>query len=533
MARQRRHNAQPVDKPTREEKKQKSTHLKRTIILVLSIVLVVILTAAVGLYGIRAFLGTAQSSTTVSLDTDVDDEYKVGSGTQDSDNKGKGPKDGAIDYLLVGADSRVDMQGNPLSPEMAEKLRAGDVDTTNTDVIMVLRVAADGSQASAVSIPRDTYISDRQFGNTKINGVYGMHQAEKLSDLGQGNADAQKQAADAGRQGLTEAVASLTGVTVDHYVEVGLVGFSLFTDAVGGVDVCLNNATEDPMTGASFPAGQQTLDGAQALSFVRQRYGLANGDLDRVRRQQTYLTSMGKKLLSAGTLANPKKLKGLLDAVEQSVAIDDNLNLTEAATTLSKIDPSNITFETIPVITIAGHGDHGESVVEVDTPTVQNFFAARAGSATPDTPRTDNHVDPRGEKLPEDMAVIESVPSARVFSVGADEDPARDAAKRLTDDGIVVTDVAMAPSKWSSSGGQVLVRSSTKSAQRIGELLGLPVVEQRSLPEGTVVALVGAPSSEVPAGELDSGEAEEFVPSAPPVQSSEATSVEQGVVCVN
>ena len=79
----------------------------------------------------------------------------------------------------------------------------------------------------------------------------------------------------------------------------------------------------------------------------------------------------------------------------------------------------------------------------------------------------------------------------------------------------------------------MLVRSATNSAQRIGELLGLPVVEQRSLPEGTVVALVGAPSSEVPAGELDSSEAEEFVPSAPPVQSSEATSVEQGVVCVN
>lgn len=312
MARQRRHNAQPVDKPTREEKKQKSTHLKRTVILVLSIVLVVILTAAVGLYGIRAFLGTAQSSTTVSLDTDVDDEYKVGSGTQDSDNKGKGPKDGAIDYLLVGADSRVDMQGNPLSPEMAEKLRAGDVDTTNTDVIMVLRVAADGSQASAVSIPRDTYISDRQFGNTKINGVYGMHQADKLSDLGQDNADAQKQAADAGRQGLTEAVANLTGVTVDHYVEIGLVGFSLFTDAVGGVDVCLNNATEDPMTGASFPAGQQTLDGAEALSFVRQRYGLANGDLDRVKRQQTYLTSMGKKTSFCGYISKSEEVEGVV-----------------------------------------------------------------------------------------------------------------------------------------------------------------------------------------------------------------------------
>jgi LCP family protein required for cell wall assembly len=78
----------------------------------------------------------------------------------------------------------------------------------------------------------------------------------------------------------------LTGVTFDHYVEVNLAGFYEITQAVGGVPVCLQAPVHDSYSGANFPAGPQTVSGAAALSFVRQRYGLPCGDLDRILRQQ-------------------------------------------------------------------------------------------------------------------------------------------------------------------------------------------------------------------------------------------------------
>ena len=225
--------------------------------------------------------------------------------------KSKAP-DGATDILLVGSDSRTDAQGNPLTQEEIDMLHSGDEQAENTDTIMVIRVPNDGSSATAISIPRDTYIHDDEYGNMKINGVYGAYKDAEATDLmEQGmtdNASLQERAKDAGRKGLISAVSDLTGITVDHYAEVGLLGFVLLTDAVGGVDVCLNDAVYDEYSGADFPAGEQTLNGAQGLAFVRQRHGLPRGDLDRIVRQQAYMASLVSKVLSSGTLTNPVTL---------------------------------------------------------------------------------------------------------------------------------------------------------------------------------------------------------------------------------
>src|SRR5699024_1877098 len=203
--------------------------------------------------------------------------------------KGKAP-DGATDILLVGSDSRTDAQGNPLSEDELARLRAGvDDGEENTDTLMVIRVPNDGSSATAVSIPRDTYVADDVHGNMKINGVFAAHKgarAEQLLARGMSDQEIARQATEAGRQGLIGAVSDLTGIEVDHCAEIGLFGFVLLTDAVGGGDVCLNNAVQDEFSGADFHAGVQTLDGAQALAFVRQRHGLPRGDLDRIVRQQ-------------------------------------------------------------------------------------------------------------------------------------------------------------------------------------------------------------------------------------------------------
>lgn len=273
----------------------------------LSVVLLVI--AGMGYYSIGR-LGNSLSASELDL------------GNNDLDGA-----DGAVDILLVGSDSRTDAQGNPLSDEELARLNAGEAEgELNTDTIMVVRVPNDGSRATAVSIPRDTYVHDDTFGNTKINGVYGLHALDKREELTADGMDEGKpmeeQVARAGQQGLINAVADLTGVEVDHYAEVGLLGFVLLTDAVGGVDVCLNAAVDEPLSGARFPAGRSTLNGTQALAFVRQRHDLPRGDLDRIVRQQVFMASLVNKAISAGTLSNPAKLRELSTAVERSVTVD-------------------------------------------------------------------------------------------------------------------------------------------------------------------------------------------------------------------
>ena len=96
---------------------------------------------------------------------------------------GEGGEDGAIDILLVGMDSRTDAHGNPLSEEELATLRAGDDVSTNTDTIILVRIPNNGTSATAISIPRDSYVEAPGIGKMKINGVYGSVHLEKMQDL--------------------------------------------------------------------------------------------------------------------------------------------------------------------------------------------------------------------------------------------------------------------------------------------------------------------------------------------------------------
>src|SRR5262249_55503987 len=153
------------------------------------------------------------------------------------------------------------------------KLRTEFDAGVNTDTIMVLRLPKNGGKAYAVSIPRDTYVSIPGYQDDKINSAYGVIKARTGSTV-------------AGQKALIETVQNLTGVHVDHYVEVNLYGFYLLSKAIGGVPVCLLHSTSDPDSGADFRRGVQTVSGASALSFVRQRKNLPDGDLSRIVRQQ-------------------------------------------------------------------------------------------------------------------------------------------------------------------------------------------------------------------------------------------------------
>lgn len=310
-------------------------------------------------------------------------------GLAQADNLNLGNQaDGATDILLVGVDSRTDAKGNPLSQKEIDMLRAGEEDVTNTDTMILIRIPNDGSSATAVSLPRDTYVNTRDYGNMKLNGVYGTAKFEKTQELTKDSSDKdadskkpeiEKKSTEAGRQALISSVADLTGITVDRYAEVGLLGFVLLTDAVGGVDVCLKNKVDEPLSGAKFKAGRQTLNGQNALSFVRQRHELPRGDLDRITRQQAYMASLASKVLSSKTLTDPGSMSKLNDAVQRSVVLDSGWDVMGLATQMQNMAGGDVSFQTIPVTSIDGTGDYGESVVTVDTEQVHGFFEELLG----------------------------------------------------------------------------------------------------------------------------------------------------------
>lgn len=293
---------------------------------------------------------------------------------------GEGGEDGAIDILLVGLDSRTDAHGNPLSEEELATLRAGDDVSTNTDTIILVRIPNNGKSATAISIPRDSYVTAPGWGKMKINGVFGDVKLDKMKQLveveGEDPATAEPKATEAGREELIKTVAGLTGVTVDHYAEIGLLGFALITDALGGVDVCLKDAVYEPLSGADFPAGWQKLDGPQALSFVRQRHDLPRGDLDRVTRQQAVMAALAHQVISGKTLSSPATLNRLEEAVQRSVVLSDGWNIMDFATQLEKLAAGNVAFATIPVLQEDGWSDDGmQSVVRVDEAQVEEWVA--------------------------------------------------------------------------------------------------------------------------------------------------------------
>ncbi|WP_246222156.1 MULTISPECIES: LCP family protein [Gordonia] len=292
---------------------------------------------------------------------------------------GGGGGDGATDVLLVGTDSRTDAKGNPLNAKELRWLRSGDDVATNTDTILLIRIPNNGASATAISIPRDSYVQVPGIGMSKINAAYGAtreHVRAEQVEAGKPEKEAESEGTKAGRKALIDTVSNLTGVRVDHYAEVGLLGFVLLTNAVGGVDVCLKSAVSEPLSGAQFRAGTQTLTGPKALSFVRQRHDLPRGDLDRITRQQVFMASLAQKVLSAKTLTSPSKVSELQKAASRSIVIDDGWDVVSFVQQLKDLSGGNIRFSTIPVITEHGWSEDGQqSVVEVDPAQVKTATA--------------------------------------------------------------------------------------------------------------------------------------------------------------
>jgi LCP family protein required for cell wall assembly len=241
--------------------------------------------------------------------------------------------------LLLGNDSRA----GATPDELRALSTQDDGGSVNTDTMMVLHIPAGGGKATIISIPRDSWVSIPDNGKDKINATYGDGYSTAKT-AGQDETARES----AGIRLLITTITGLTGLYIDHYVEVNLLGFYRISNAVGGVDVCLLHPQRDSYSGIDLPAGHSVIKGSQALAFVRQRHGLPGGDLDRIKRQQYFLSAAFSKVLSGGTLLNPFKLHALLHAVSSSLLTDPALNPMSLARQFQDLSSGNITFATIP-----------------------------------------------------------------------------------------------------------------------------------------------------------------------------------------
>ncbi|MCD2195651.1 LCP family protein [Actinomycetospora endophytica] len=336
--------------------------------------------------------------------------------------------------LLVGLDSRTDSFGNPLPKDQLAALHAGASDSggDSTDTIIVLHIPGGGGPATGFSIPRDSYVDlPDGFGKHKINSAYAYGSNAARPELAKDGVTGNNLAVQAGAAGAKTsigAVESLTGLTITHYGAVNLAGFADISSAIGGVPVCLNSKVNDTFSGANFPAGQQTVSGAQALAFVRQRHGLPGGDLDRARRQQVFLSSMARTVLSSNTITDSTKRNALIAALDKAITVDRSLDVLSLASQLQGVSSGSLGFHTIPIVNASyDTGDDGEAV-QVDPSAVQKYISDTiSGSSSPGTSSGSAGSSQASGASSNSASKTSAAPAAAPKASGAPAVPASDA----------------------------------------------------------------------------------------------------------
>jgi LCP family protein required for cell wall assembly len=243
-----------------------------------------------------------------------------------------------MNILVMGSDSR-EIKG---SKKYGNATNAG-IEGKRSDTTILFHLSGDRTRALGMSIPRDSLVTLPMCKNADgvLMGGY----------VGRFN-----EAFDIGGPGCTmKAVEELTGIYIDHFVVVDFNGFKGMVDAVGGVEVCLEEPVDDRNSGLKLPAGTQEISGEDALAFVRARESLGDGsDLQRIQRQQDFISSMIRKVTSTGVIANPIKLFNLLDAGTKSLTTDKALSdlsaIQDIAQSMTGIRPSDVTFVTVPYV---------------------------------------------------------------------------------------------------------------------------------------------------------------------------------------
>ncbi len=246
----------------------------------------------------------------------------------------------AINYLVVGSDTRVG-----LTPAQLKLMRVGSTASAagaRSDTMLLVHISKARDKATIISIPRDSLVTIP----AHQNPIY----KDRTSPAGAGKMNAAF--AWGGAPLLIQTIEAETGVRIDHYVEIGFAGFAGMVDALGGIQVCSKVNINDPKSHLIMSAGVHTLDGVEALKYVRTRDIDGMGDLGRMQRQQQFVSAVLRKVTSTGVLLNPIKLVNFFNAATATVKTDSQLNTSDLLTLakqLKNLSASKVRTLTIPL----------------------------------------------------------------------------------------------------------------------------------------------------------------------------------------
>jgi len=349
-----------------------------------------------------------------------------------SAKRGVAQNTGATNILVMGLDSRLDENGNPLPAATYNALHAGSGSDGgyNTNVLMLIHIPAGGGKAVGISIPRDDYVAfpGSPYGESmgKIKEAYGLELAQTQQNLvntqpNLSQAEVYQQARSAARQEeITTVSQFLGGVPINHFIEVTMAAFYELAVAVQPIKVCLAEATSDPYSGANFTAGYQELNASQAVSFVRQRRDENNTaldftDLDRERRQQAFVISLLYKLEHENVFTNFGLMQTLIDTAKQNIALDSGFDLLSFASDAKRFAGGGISFDTLPITgfaTIGGQDVNTVDLTQIQSTTAQLIAASDASATATSRAKASASASKKGSGKQSASSAPSSTPSA-------------------------------------------------------------------------------------------------------------------------
>lgn len=278
----------------------------------------------------------------------------------------------AQNFLIVGSDTR---EAPGTEKFGAKKGSSKFVAGARSDTIMLLHIPAGSAKATIVSFPRDAWVPIPTYTDS-AGERHAAHDQRINSAFALG-----------GPPLLVQVVQRLTELRVDHYVQVDFAGFQRIVDAVGGVNICVRTTRNDKDSGDYLTAGTHRVNGKEALAFARNRKSFPGQDLARIKDQQYLVSVLLRKVLSAGTLANPFKVNALVNAVVKSTSVDRDLSVNDMrlfALRMRHLDPKHVNLLTAPVKGEARVD--GNEVLLLDDDKMKALFDSLKGKDAPKSP---------------------------------------------------------------------------------------------------------------------------------------------------
>ncbi|MCQ8192460.1 LCP family protein [Streptomyces rugosispiralis] len=243
---------------------------------------------------------------------------------------------GGVNFLVVGTDGR-----EKITPREKALYRLGGAPCRCTDTIMLMHLSGDHHRVSAVSLPRDSYARIPAY--TDATGKRRPSHPRKLNAA----------YAEGGPSLTVRTVEQLTGVHIDHYLEVDFTSFMKTVDVLGGVKICTARPLKDDHTGLDLPAGTHVLGGGQALQYVRSRHVDGTSDLGRIQRQQRFMAAVVHQTTAGGILLNPVRFNRVAGALLGSVRADHGFSaedLVALGRAMNGVTPASSEFASVPVV---------------------------------------------------------------------------------------------------------------------------------------------------------------------------------------